>query len=78
MASSWRVVAAILLSRPLSSRDLTASLTGILGGHYSQDDVRELVSYASDRGVRVVPEFDVPGHSRGLLPELPVPTTSPT
>ena len=30
---------------------------------YSQDDVRALVKYARDRGVRVIPELDIPGHS---------------
>ena len=34
---------------------------------YSQADIRELVSYAADRGVRIVPEFDVPGHSLSML-----------
>ena len=38
---------------------------------YSQTDVRELVSYAADRGVRIVPEFDVPGHSLALLRAYP-------
>ncbi len=28
-------------------------------GHYTQDEVLQLVAYAADRGVRVVPEFDI-------------------
>jgi hexosaminidase len=38
---------------------------------YSQIEIRELVSYAADRGVRIVPEFDVPGHSLGMLRAYP-------
>ena len=48
--------------------NLTAALTGDMAGHYSQDDVRGLIAYAADRGIRIVPEFDVPGHARGMLP----------
>src|SRR6266478_3127655 len=41
--------------------------------YYTQDDMRELVAYARDRGIRVVPEFDMPGHSTAWFvghPEL--------
>jgi hexosaminidase len=48
--------------------NLTAALTGIHAGFYSQDDVRGLVEYAANAGLRLVPEFDVPGHSRGFRP----------
>lgn len=38
----------------------------IYGGFYSQDQLRHIVDYAGQRGIEVVPEFDVPGHSSML------------
>ena len=43
------------------------------GLYYTQDEVRDLIAYARDRGIRVVPEFDIPGHSTAWFvgyPEL--------
>jgi hexosaminidase len=43
------------------------------GMYYTQDEIRELIAYARDRGIRVVPEFDMPGHSTAWFvghPEL--------
>lgn len=48
---------------------LTANLTGpLMGGFYTQAEVRSLVQYAGDRGIRVMPEFDLPGHAKGMDP----------
>jgi hexosaminidase len=43
------------------------------GLFYTQDQIRDLIAYAADRGIRVVPEFDMPGHSTAWFvgyPEL--------
>ncbi|MFG2968639.1 beta-N-acetylhexosaminidase [Streptomyces sp. NPDC048288] len=41
------------------------------GGHYSRDDIREIVAYAAERHITVVPEIDVPGHSQAAIAAYP-------
>ena len=41
------------------------------GGFYTQDDIRELVRYAKDRFVSVLPEVDIPGHSLAAIASYP-------
>src|ERR1700681_4124788 len=46
---------------------------GSNGLYYTQDEIRGLIAYARERGIRVVPEFDLPGHSTAWFighPEL--------
>lgn len=47
------------------------------GQYYTQDEVRDLVAYAADRGVRIVPEFDVPGHTGAILAAYPELSSGP-
>src|SRR5580692_11597952 len=41
------------------------------GGFYTQDDIRELVQYAKDRFVNILPEVDIPGHSLAAVASYP-------
>ncbi len=49
------------------------SALGSNGDYYTQEDIREVLQYAADRGIRVIPEFDIPGHTAAWFvghPEL--------
>ncbi|GLF93456.1 beta-N-acetylhexosaminidase [Streptomyces yaizuensis] len=41
------------------------------GGYYTQDDIREIVAYAAERHIRIVPEIDIPGHSQAAIAAYP-------
>ena len=47
-----------------------------VGGFYTQDDIREIVAYAAERCIEVIPEIDMPAHANSALaayPELACP-----
>ena len=41
------------------------------GGFYTQDQIREVVTYAADRGIVVVPEIEMPGHAQAAVAAYP-------
>jgi hexosaminidase len=47
------------------------------GLYYSQDQIRQLIAYARDRGIRIVPEFEVPGHAVSWLVAYPQLSSGP-
>ncbi|WP_372652787.1 beta-N-acetylhexosaminidase [Draconibacterium sp.] len=42
-----------------------------VGGFYTQEDIKEVIEYARIRNVEVIPEIDVPGHSKALIASYP-------
>jgi hexosaminidase len=50
---------------------------GSEGKYYTQQEVREIVAYARDRGIRIVPEFDMPGHTTAWLAAYPQLASAP-
>jgi hexosaminidase len=47
------------------------------GMFYTQAQIREVVDYAADRGIRVMPEFDIPGHSTSWFVAYPQYSSAP-
>lgn len=46
-------------------------LNSVYGGFYTQDQVKEVLAFAEDRGITVIPEIDIPGHCRAAIKSLP-------
>lgn len=48
------------------------------GGFYTQNEIREIVNYAEDRYITVVPEIDIPGHCLAVIASYPEFSTDPS
>lgn len=44
---------------------------GAYGGYYTQDELRDLVAYAAERGITIIPEIEMPAHSEEVLTAYP-------
>ncbi len=40
-------------------------------GYYTQEELKEIVKYAAERGIEIIPELDIPGHSASFLTAYP-------
>ncbi|MBN1326381.1 MAG: beta-N-acetylhexosaminidase [Candidatus Cloacimonetes bacterium] len=67
--SSWRED---LEDYPWRERDLHQGKSKRkYGGFYSQEDVREIVCHAAERNIEIIPEIEMPGHSREVFAAYP-------
>jgi hexosaminidase len=65
----WRI--AVSTWPRLTTYGAGTEVGGGPGGFYTQDDYREIVTYAQDRFITVVPEVDLPGHTNAALASYP-------
>jgi len=41
------------------------------GGYYTKEEIKEIIQYANDRYIEIIPEIDMPGHSRAAIASYP-------
>jgi hexosaminidase len=65
--------------RYLNARSSTAwNSAGQYGGYYTQADIREIVAYAQQRFITIVPEIEMPGHSTAGVASYPQYSCNPS
>lgn len=47
------------------------------GGYYTKTEIKEIIAYARVRGITIIPEVDIPGHSRAAIAAYPELSTRP-
>lgn len=66
---AWRVDR---LSKTWSNRaPANSGEQATYGGYYTQEQIKDIVTYATQRGITIVPEIDVPGHSSAAIAAFP-------
>lgn len=56
---------------PLRRKYVQEGSEGACGGYYTQNELRELVTYAAQRGITIIPEIEMPAHSEETLTAYP-------
>jgi hexosaminidase len=59
------------LAQLREQRDAKGQDVGLRGDYYTQDDLRQLVAYAAERHITVVPEIEMPGHAGAAVAAWP-------
>ena len=75
---AWRVPAGAAAAADIDPR---TGKPRVVGGYYTQDEVREIVAYAAERHITIVPEIETPGHAHAPIvayPQLGSAATAPT
>jgi hexosaminidase len=65
---AWRVPAG---AAALADIDTATDKPRLYGGFYSQDEVRDIVAYAAQRQITIVPEIETPGHASAAIAAYP-------
>ena len=69
--SAWRTNIMFALNTRSSTAWRAGGTNGNYGGYYTQNDMRELVAYAAQRHITILPEIEMPGHSTAALAAYP-------
>ena len=69
--AAWRPLGAWTKWWPSKRRYSEEGNANAYGGYYTQNDAREVVAYAAKRGITVIPEIEMPGHSEEVLATYP-------
>jgi hexosaminidase len=72
---AWRVPAG---QGPAADIDPATGRPRLYGGFYSQEEVRQLVAYAAERHVTIVPEIEMPGHASAAIAAYPQLAVAPS
>ena len=46
-------------------------LSETYGGYYTQEEIKDVIAFAEQRGITIIPEIDIPGHCRAAIKSLP-------